>query len=373
MPPATVPAPRAGKLLRRPLACFCSAVDTLQRRLRTRGCRSCGAVLRRRCPGLSVQLFRPEARIEPELQPQNVPARQVLLHREMPVAAPGVELHERPMHVLLERIQREEPPGDADAPFDVGRLGTVRQEVSQCLNGTIVVPGALVADPIVEARDADLHAVEEFAGIEVGGSLRQGVRDTSVRRRAPRGSARCGTSANSAKRSQGCRGPLTISAMPPDRGGGAAEARSRDQGPHQERFESPDVVAAGTTGSICNSFGTIACGAMDAHASTRARHVLERRPDPRRPLQARHSGAGMRRARRPVDPARRGAPGRGALPKEWHFGGRAACRRRALPDVPGDGPQAPHFETRTALLASAVPPGAGCSRDASATRATAGR
>ena len=117
-----------------------------------------------------------------------------LTQRRLRAAMPGIEAHQRPVRLLLQRLEREEPERDDDGPVAVAGLGMAVAEPAKEVDGAGVQAVALGEHPVLEARRPRIEAVEEVAavagrrGLQVieGGSTRGGLEGDRVDFRGPR-------------------------------------------------------------------------------------------------------------------------------------------------------------------------------------------
>ena len=117
-----------------------------------------------------------------------------LAQRRLRAAMPGIEAHQRPVRLLLQRLERKEPERDDDGPVAVAGLGMAVAEPAKEVDGAGVQAVALGEHPVLEARRPRIEAVEEVAavagrrGLQVieGGSARGRLEGDRIDFRGPR-------------------------------------------------------------------------------------------------------------------------------------------------------------------------------------------
>ena len=116
---------------------------------------------------LQIELLRVRFRLHSELVLQDTDAQLILAKRGPPTAKPGVEAHERAVHGLLERIQRDQPsPGlQGGLHRPGGALQT--EQPGQHLEGQLPQARPLGHQPLLERGLLPREPVEQVASIEI--------------------------------------------------------------------------------------------------------------------------------------------------------------------------------------------------------------
>jgi hypothetical protein len=119
---------------------------------------------------LLAQGDRGRRRLDGQLLPEHVPAGLVLRERGAALAAGGQEPHERPVRLLLQRLQLQHAAGDLDPG---GRVPAVARELDGAVHQREHVGpgrGPPPHQPFVEQRGAgDLEALQELAAAQPHG------------------------------------------------------------------------------------------------------------------------------------------------------------------------------------------------------------
>jgi hypothetical protein len=104
--------------------------------------------------------------LRPELAPQGRRVDLVLAQRRAAPSGLDVELHQRAVRRLLQRVQGEQPQRGLDRRFGRSPRAVVVQQPGQCPEGHFVKALALTAQPIFERRLLDRQSFQQVAPIE---------------------------------------------------------------------------------------------------------------------------------------------------------------------------------------------------------------
>jgi hypothetical protein len=126
---------------------------------------------RRPLEDLQIETLRLELRLHAELLVLRRHARLVLAQRRRATTLPDVQTHQRPVHIFLERVEREQSGTDSDRRLDPPRLAVARKEAAEGLQRELVEPRALGRQPFLERRGRDADAIEQRSVIERHGRL----------------------------------------------------------------------------------------------------------------------------------------------------------------------------------------------------------
>src|SRR6266545_3790570 len=95
--------------------------------------------------------------VHPELLTQDVHARLVLAQRVPEAPLPGVQTHERPVSLLSQRVERQEPDGKLNGRFWRARLGLMGHETGQDVDGSLPKACPFTTKPLLEGLLFDVE------------------------------------------------------------------------------------------------------------------------------------------------------------------------------------------------------------------------
>jgi hypothetical protein len=101
-----------------------------------------------------------------QLPPERVDTALVLPERGVAPAVQSVQLHQRAMHDLLQRVEHQELLRGLDGRRRT-RLHLMSKQSSQCLERQIAQPLPLDYQPFLERRAGEPHACQQISSIEL--------------------------------------------------------------------------------------------------------------------------------------------------------------------------------------------------------------
>jgi len=120
---------------------------------------------------LGEERLRLGLRLGAELLPQHLSALLVRLQRRFAAPLNHVQAHEGAVRFLLQRIDEQQLSRGHDGRRDQPGLPLMRQELSMGVEGELVEPIALVAQPVFEGLIACADAGQEIPPVEDAGAL----------------------------------------------------------------------------------------------------------------------------------------------------------------------------------------------------------
>src|SRR5581483_3302180 len=126
---------------------------------------------RRRAQDLAIERARRLLGLDAELALEPADADLVLPQRRRPPALAPQQLHHRPMHVLAQRVEREEPRRGVECGFGSAVRDAPLEELRQDLDREPVQALALDGAPLLEGLLVDAQPVEELALVAGGRAL----------------------------------------------------------------------------------------------------------------------------------------------------------------------------------------------------------
>jgi hypothetical protein len=124
---------------------------------------------------LLVERLRLRLRLHPQLALEHAHALLVLPERGPPPSLLRVEAHQRSVHGLLQRVQRQQPESAQHRRLDGARLALVCQQPREGLEGELPQPLAFAQQPLLERRLVERQSRQEIALVERA-RAREGLR-----------------------------------------------------------------------------------------------------------------------------------------------------------------------------------------------------
>lgn len=113
-----------------------------------------------------------------ELASENFYACFVLPQRRGPTVSVYIELHQRAMRGLVERLECQQAKGDLHTALRTLASHVMRKELSKCLDGSRPDPLTLKLQPLFERPLVHAEALEEIAVVQTNGLLERLARIT---------------------------------------------------------------------------------------------------------------------------------------------------------------------------------------------------
>src|SRR5262249_17101972 len=109
--------------------------------------------------------------VYPELATQDVHARLILAQRVPEAPLPGVETHQRPVGLLSQRVEHQEPGGSLDRRFRRSRIGLMWHQPGKYVDGSFPQACPFTPKPLLEGVLADIEAIQQISDVEGSGLL----------------------------------------------------------------------------------------------------------------------------------------------------------------------------------------------------------
>ena len=109
--------------------------------------------------------------VHPELLTQDVHACLVLAQRVPEAPLPGVQTHQRPVSLLSQRVERQEPDGKLNGRFRRARLGLMGHQPGEHVDGTFPKACPFTTKPLLEGLLADIETIQQISDVEGSGLL----------------------------------------------------------------------------------------------------------------------------------------------------------------------------------------------------------
>ncbi len=113
-----------------------------------------------------AQLHRLQLRPRTDLPRQQVAADLELTQRRGVPPLLHVELHQRAVHGLLQRVERQQSQRRFDRALGPAAVGVQREHPRQRVHGPLAQPAAAGHQPVVERRLARVQGLEKLAGVQ---------------------------------------------------------------------------------------------------------------------------------------------------------------------------------------------------------------
>ena len=119
----------------------------------------------------ATQRFGRRVRIDPQLLCEQIGTGAILAKGGAVSALSAIELHQRAMDTLLQRVGRQQPGGDANAGLDRAHGQMMVQQLGHGFQRHFAKSLTFRRRPALELGCGDLEALEKFAAIECDGLL----------------------------------------------------------------------------------------------------------------------------------------------------------------------------------------------------------
>ena len=126
-------------------------------------------MMRSLAKNLLVKRFRLPLRLDAQLAREDAHTLLVLAKRGAAPAALRVQPHQRAMHRLLQRVERQQLQRGLHGRLTGVNLPLVREKLRERLQGQLTQPLALAQQPLLERRLVDRESAEQVALIDRAG------------------------------------------------------------------------------------------------------------------------------------------------------------------------------------------------------------